>query len=349
MGLFGNLFTREQSNSEDSAVTPMPPTPRPPGRLAEPGGGLIPNPTPMLSTNQKGLEGEDRVRRLFRDLGVPIIRGVPDFDGFPVGAVLLNDLTLIDSKGRTSQIDHILLCGETVLTIETKNLSGWLFGKEGAAKWTQTFPGGKKFSMSNPLRQAKGHAALIRALLDEDITVIPVVALAGEAELKTDAGENVLSLDQLSRFVRHLLNQDSASSSCEGAARTICVQLASEDEAARHIESLQKRHKPEPEPQEPAPNPTETTRTDSEVEQKLKDWRRGQAEISNVLPYAIMTNQMLTDIVQAQPKTLDDLSQISGMGNTRMTKWGLHILMIVNDEYQPQRAKHGTTTTGEEQ
>lgn len=51
--------------------------------------------------------------------------------------VLLNDCTLPDDRGGTTQIDHILISPYGVFVIETKNYKGWIFGSAHQKKWTQ--------------------------------------------------------------------------------------------------------------------------------------------------------------------------------------------------------------------
>ena len=41
---------------------------------------------------------------------------------------LINDVTLPDEQGGTTQIDHIVLSPFRVFVIETKNYKGWIFG-----------------------------------------------------------------------------------------------------------------------------------------------------------------------------------------------------------------------------
>ena len=51
--------------------------------------------------------------------------------------LLLNDLTLPDGEGGTTQIDHLLLSPYGIFVIETKNYKGWIFGNERQKIWTQ--------------------------------------------------------------------------------------------------------------------------------------------------------------------------------------------------------------------
>lgn len=65
--------------------------------------------------------------------------------------VLVEDLTLPTSHG-TTQVDHIVLSRFGVFVIETKNMSGWIFGGKDQARWTQVMRR-KKSQFQNPIRQ----------------------------------------------------------------------------------------------------------------------------------------------------------------------------------------------------
>lgn len=64
----------------------------------------------------------------------------------------INDVTIQTPTG-TTQIDHIIVSKFGIFVIETKNMSGWIFGSPDQAQWTQSLPGGNRFRFQNPLRQ----------------------------------------------------------------------------------------------------------------------------------------------------------------------------------------------------
>ena len=48
---------------------------------------------------------------------------------------LIKNVT-IPADGGTTQIDHVIVSRFGVFVVETKNLRGWIFGKEGDTYWT---------------------------------------------------------------------------------------------------------------------------------------------------------------------------------------------------------------------
>ena len=105
---------------------------------------------------------------------------------------ILNDVTLPTPDGGTTQIDHVVLSRYGLFVIETKNMSGWIFGESSQPYWTQViFRWRSKFR--NPLRQNHKHVKTIQNLLTlKSSQIHNVVAFVGSAEPQTRMPENVV-------------------------------------------------------------------------------------------------------------------------------------------------------------
>lgn len=103
----------------------------------------------------------------------------------------LNNVTIPTPDG-TTQIDHVIVSRFGIFVIETKNLSGWIFGDEKSAEWTQSLPGGK-FKFQNPLRQNYRHTKCLSEFLGvEHEKFHSVVMFWGETTFKTVMPKNVM-------------------------------------------------------------------------------------------------------------------------------------------------------------
>ena len=112
------------------------------------------------------------------------------------------DLILLSSRGDNTQIDHVVFSRFGIFVIETKDYSGWIYGKEGDRTWTQVFPRGArksdKYLFQNPFRQNYKH---IKAL--QELTQLPdavfhnIVVFVGKAKFKTPPIKNVVPPNQL--------------------------------------------------------------------------------------------------------------------------------------------------------
>lgn len=136
-----------------------------------------------------GAEGERRVNSILR-------RKLDDQN-----YILLEDLTLPTSDG-TTQVDHIVLSRFGVFVVETKNMSGWIFGGKSQARWTQVMRRHKS-QFQNPLRQNYHHVKVVQDLLGIRLDQLEnLVAFVGSAEPKTEMPPNVFwSRQDLSNYI----------------------------------------------------------------------------------------------------------------------------------------------------
>ena len=104
-----------------------------------------------LKNSIKGWIGETGVN-FFGKIGLPFWR----YHKF-------KNVTLPTEYG-SSQIDHIIVSKYGVFVVETKMMTGWIYGKQYDKEWTQKFPN-KSFKFQNPLRQNYGHIKALQAFI----------------------------------------------------------------------------------------------------------------------------------------------------------------------------------------
>lgn len=68
-------------------------------------------------------------------------------------------------RGKTSEIDIILIHEKGIYIFESKNYSGWIFGSAEQRNWTQCLKGGKKYQFYNPILQNNTHINAISNFL----------------------------------------------------------------------------------------------------------------------------------------------------------------------------------------
>ncbi|HWA22891.1 MAG TPA: DNA helicase RecQ [Caulobacterales bacterium] len=64
--------------------------------------------------------------------------------------------------------------------------------------------------------------------------------------------------------------------------------------------------------------------------ERLRQWRLSVAKQEGVPPYVIFSNATLTAIAEANPKTLRDLSGISGIGEKKLARYGESVLSLID-------------------
>ncbi|MHB9054019.1 MAG: nuclease-related domain-containing protein [Thermoleophilia bacterium] len=104
----------------------------------------------------------------------------------------LNNVTIQTVDG-TTHIDHVVVSCYGIFVTESRNMGGWIFGKEKDTQWTQTFPGAKEFRFQNPLRQNYKHTKCLSEFLHiEHDKFYSVVMFWGNSTFKSPMPENVL-------------------------------------------------------------------------------------------------------------------------------------------------------------
>ena len=162
----------------------------------------------------------------------------------PAEYKVLNDVYLPLSDGTTAQIDHIVVSQYGVFVIETKNYTGWIFGKADDAEWMQTFYH-KKVPVKNPLRQNCAHiCALVENLRIDKSYFHNVVALTDNCVFKKKRPENVISTRRVVEYILSFDNPLMTASQVDEIAKAIarCAGSVSEERKANHVANLKKRH-----------------------------------------------------------------------------------------------------------
>ena len=161
---------------------------------------------------------------------------------------LIKNVT-IPADGGTTQIDHIIVSRYGVFVVETKNLRGWIFGKEGDAYWTQKlYRHSEKFQ--NPLRQNYKHIkTLAEGLGISDDKMRSVVVFTGDTSFKTDMPENVTNPRGYIRYIRSHIRTVLTDSEVNGIIKSIAEKrlvpgLETHFQHIKHVKDIKAAKKP---------------------------------------------------------------------------------------------------------
>jgi hypothetical protein len=167
---------------------------------------------------------------------------------------IFHDLTIADSNGRTTQIDHVVVSRYGIFVIETKCYKGWIFGSEKSKVWTQSlctgrgwFSSSEKHKFQNPIRQNWRHIYVLAERLKVPKNCFHnVVVFAGDAEIKTEVPDYVMSEYDVSGYImahnQILLNERIESRICAELER---LNISNEEgQTTLHVQSLQDRYAP---------------------------------------------------------------------------------------------------------
>ena len=99
--------------------------------------------------------------------------------------LVINDLLLSRGHGHTTQIDHVVISPYGIFVIETKNISGDIYGGYGAPKWKRYlntwwhgFHRTHYLEFQNPIRQNQAHVEALKRVLAQFMQVAPISIIA---------------------------------------------------------------------------------------------------------------------------------------------------------------------------
>ena len=105
-----------------------------------------------------------------------------------------------------------------------------------------------------------------------------------------------------------------------GERRISMRQMTAGGEPARRNERARKRHGSER---------VEVEAADAPLFEALRAWRREQAAEQRVPPYVIFHDATLSAIARERPSSTDDLARVSGVGQSKLKRYGADVLRVV--------------------
>ncbi|OYT79557.1 MAG: nuclease [Pseudomonas sp. PGPPP4] len=174
----------------------------------------------------------------------------------------LHNVTLPTPDG-TTQIDHVFLSRYGIFVVETKNLSGWIFGSERQAQWTQKLYK-RTFKFQNPLRQNYRHLKALEATLGVSTEHLhSVITLVGGSTFKTEIPVNVTHGIGFIRYIRPFQQPVLSDAQVESMLHALQTGRRAPTLAAHseHVQNLKRRSDPTAERQCPKCDSTLMIRT----------------------------------------------------------------------------------------
>ena len=97
----------------------------------------------------------------------------------------------------------------------------------------------------------------------------------------------------------------------------------------------------------PAPEDVDEAAVGARFE-RLRAWRRLQADDERVPPYVVFSNATLQEIARRRPASLAALGNVSGVGPAKLERYGDAVLaLLADDEPADQTAPDGDSTGAE--
>lgn len=181
-----------------------------------------------------GKDGENKVSF--------ILHSLPE-DFLVLDDVIIPDQITDPNKKYTTQIDHVVVSPFGIFVIETKNYSGWIFGKEKSERWKETFKTTDGHFFYNPVKQNWGHAYALAEHLKLTIRAFkPIVVFSDDCELHVETTTPVVHMSQLKglilNFTQEIIARKDTAMIFDRLSR---LKLAGEGIEEEHIQSIGER------------------------------------------------------------------------------------------------------------
>lgn len=165
--------------------------------------------------------------------------------------MVINDLMFRNSKNHTTQIDHVVVSPYGIFVIETKNITGHIYGSAWSQQWKRykkAWYSGVEYNseleFSNPLLQNRAHIVALNAVLAQfrPPQPISVIAFSPNAELKVYADDAcIVYWSQLRKFIRRFRTPVMSTDQAEAIYNFLrTINIREKDIRRQHVDRLQR-------------------------------------------------------------------------------------------------------------
>lgn len=162
-------------------------------------------------------------------------------------------LNKTDKENETTEIDVIMLHTSGIYVLESKNYSGWIYGREQDKNWKQTLENKQKNSFYNPIKQNKTHIKYLLQTLEElgdfNSYIKSIIVFSERCTLKkieiTSENVRVIKRDDILPCCRKLAKESTDQLTQEQIDSIYSLLTAhcnvSDEVKQQHIEDIKKR------------------------------------------------------------------------------------------------------------
>ena len=247
-----------------------------------------------------------------------------------------------------AQFDFIIITKKFICILETKKLSGDIeitpdgdfvrIIKNSSGKFI------KKEGIYSPVAQNERHVRILREILVKEklIKTFPIKSLVVLANPKTVLNkkqcpkviwDNVYKHDQLASYLKREIEDKSNDRDLfEKYLYEIADFLIKNHKPQQY--DYMKKYSLNDNDLVAVESSTEAAATndagmDSRLYEALRKFRLNASREENIKAYVIFNNQELEQLVNAKPKTIDELMKVKGFGEWKVQKYGARILGII--------------------
>lgn len=268
---------------------------------------------------------------------------------------VLQDIYL-EYKDLSAQIDYIIITRKRIYILECKNLIGDIeINSDGDFIRTYQMKGKRiKEGIYSPITQNTRHLQILKELrasskgniiskkifekyFDENYKSIVVLAnpktVLNAKYAKKEVKEQIVRADQLVQKIK-MLDANITDTMSEKEMREVAdFYLANNKEErldyAEKYQQILAKYAEKDEENVSADVTIQDSNMDENIVKELKTFRLNQSRKENIKPYYIFNDAQMQDLIQKNPKTKEELCQVSGFGQVKAEKYGEQIIAIL--------------------
>ncbi|MDD4969797.1 MAG: NERD domain-containing protein [Paludibacter sp.] len=273
----------------------------------------------------------------------------------------------LEYKGRTAQIDHLIMSKNFIFVIESKFFGGNLeINKE---SWTVDY-GSKKFSIPSPVKQNERHIKVLQDLIDNEAifpkdkivpSIMNIVLISNKTIIKGERPKELVYADALedkitSSILRWIaknplrlfsLKQNFSSEELPSIGKKLLMFDKPVMKNTPIVPDPEIIETSIPDPiEEPAVIEPEPLQADEVLLISLKTLRKELAKEFNVtMIHHVFEDRTLQELATMKPKDKAEMLKIFGVGEVKFSRFGQRFLDAINSPKEPVTAKADVSPT----
>lgn len=160
----------------------------------------------------------------------------------------INNIYIKNKVGGTTQIDHVHINKNGIFVIETKNISGKIYGNEYSQEW-KVYKGSyfkkrkrytNEYNFYNPIKQNETHVYNIKQFINSNIPIYSIIVFTSiDADLSNVTASNVIYLHKLKQEIEKERNQKITSKDIENIYNKIAsIKTNTKVTTTEHIKNI---------------------------------------------------------------------------------------------------------------
>lgn len=261
----------------------------------------------------------------------------------------------LEGEEQTNNIDFLAVTNRFCCIFKVKSIQGNLeIDKQGSfSRWMKKGDKWYKEGIYSPLEQARKAEIHIRSILKKDFNIVnmPVYSMViftnpkatlNFKECGGDIIDKVFKLDLINTKLKEILSQTTYNALGEDMAFKIAKRFKEYHKPMEidYASKFKVGEGPKGEIPKEVPSAKAEVSADKyhqvgydveQVKKALKSYRTAIATRDKIPPYYVFNNEELDRIIEAMPKTKEELIKVRGFGPVKVDKYGEDILKIINE------------------